>query len=640
MHLVDLEVGAVKGIPLQLHPGLNVVDADAASRERLTSLLGRAYVLAGSEVVGHVEGGGEVSPFDPTAVVTLDLAGDGPAVVGPSALPPPDPSPRDAARAAASAELERTTGELAARVEERSAVAARRDATLAALGVVSTELDDALERVRDLDSGSEALEDRSAVLEVERREALDTADLAAARLEELRATRVELGMALGPSEDGDTLRIGDDTSPLAALVHRAASLGGLRPDDLSGIDAWLTSIRDGTAAVRSDAGALAAEIRDIESAWEHVAALGIEGDPDVAALVAERSDIDENHRLLVGLSESGLLGDTAKSQIDAAHVVVVCAGKADEPAALAAEANVLARYGFDSYLEYTIATSTRSVGQAVEAKLGELAARVEALDAALDAARNAAARRIEELAAAREPTRRRVSDLLGCRPEGSSLEHLARVPEVPVIVRRLTVTVDEAVEAAQAEVVRYREVVTELDDERRVLEERMREIVGSRGPLGERVEELRAAVADADVAAAALADDLRHAEAAVAVANEALAAATTEHRRLESPGVFGYTAGDVDDVVAAILELVVQRRSTEPEPVVLHDTFAPLGDHAVVALESLVERVGDRQILYLTDDRRICSWAADLDPAAGALTKVRRSRWSRRRLLRRNARAR
>lgn len=635
MHLVDLNVGADKGIHLELHPRLTVVEAGSKTQERFVSLLGRAYVLAGSEVTSTIDGGGFLTPFDPTAVVALDLVGDGLDVIDASALPPPDPGPRDRARIAAAAELERRREEHEAQIVERDKVARLHDATVVALAAGAEERDGMAARLDDLSAAHVVLLDRLPGNERERVAAVDAAESATSRLEELRSVREAVGALLGPSEDGSNLRLGDDTDEITALVERAGALGGLRGEDLKRITGWFEALGAGTATVRSDARALASEIEGIETAWEQAAALGIEGDPTVARLAAERTQIGENFDLLVKLSESGMLGDTAKAQIDAAHVGVVRAAKSDEGAALAAEAVVLARYGFDSYLEYTIATSTRSVGQALETKVAELTSRVDLLDAELAAARSAAADHLNSLANEREPARERATAYLGYRPEGSSLDHLLRVPEVPAELTRLTVTLDEAIETAQGEVVRFRDTVAELDDERQSIGVRAAEIVEQQSAIESRIAELDVTLAQVTAEEATLSVRLARIATALSALDEAVGTLVAEVGRLSDASSDGYTRDDVARVVDALIARI-EPSSLTHDPVLLRDVFAPFeADEAVDALEALVARSELCQIVYLTDDRGICDWARSIDPSVGRFVSVGRGRWSPRRLGRR-----
>lgn len=636
MRLVDLEVGAQKRLHLELHPKLTVVRAAASTREQLASVLARAYVLAGTEVSGVVDGGGFLTPFDPTAVVALDLAGDGLDIIDPSELEPPDPAPRIAARHAIVAELDRRGTELGDLETERDKLLQQRDDTQKRSAAGTVERNGLVERLEDLRSSSRAVQERLPALDRDASAAADAVELAAVRLDELRTIRAELVEALGPDGDGSHLRIGDDTAELIGVVRCLGAVGGLRPDDLGRISGWLEAIRSGTAEVRSDALALAAEVSQFENAWQQAASVGIEGDPEVVRLVAERADIGENHDLLLGLSESGVLGEMAKSQIDAAHVAVVRASKADSSTEVAHEAHVLERYGFDSYLDYTIATSTRSVGQAVEQRLAELVARVEHLDQALVDARAAAARRLEQLAAAREPAQERVTAYLGYRPEGSSLDHLARVPEVPQCVVRLTVTVDEAIERAREELVQHREVVSTLEAERTSLDGRALEIVEQQAKVRRRIVDVDADLARLEADRDSSEDRLARTEAAVATCGQQIDdanAALQQFDRCDGPV---YSDADIEHVVEALVARIDGDRD-DGRAAVLVDAFALFsGEDVTVALQVLSERVQRGQLIYLTDDARVVDWARRLDPAAGRLVSVGNGRWLARRLARRS----
>ena len=609
-----------------------MVVAPTAVQERLASLLGRAYVLAGTEVTGTVDGGGYLTPFDPTAVVALDLQGHGLPLVGPGVLPAPDPRPRERASAELGEEVERRRADLRRLADARDHVARLRAATEAAVSAGTEERDGCRARLDDLAASQEALLARPHALAAERTGATEAAEVADVRLQELRAVREELGRALGPSEDGATLRIGDDTSALRALVERAGGLGGVRSEELGEALAWLERLSASTVDVRPDALGLIAEIENLELAWQQAAQLGIEGDPEVRPLAAERAELDGNHRLLVGLASSGLLGDTAKAEIDAAHVEVLQAGRSQASAAAAKELEVLARYGFDSYLEYTIATSTRSVGQAVQSKLDDLTHRIEQLDAALATARSHAAGRIEDLAARREPAQERVTAFLGHRPSGSAIDALARVPDVPHSITRLTLTMDEAIEAARDELGRYRDTLVDLDDEERTLEVHAAELDDQRAQLESRVADLDEVLGRAAAEVGALTDRLGSSEAELARVTTEVAALSSELDRLSAGPTDAYGRDDVGPVVDAVLDHL-DPWSPTPAPAVLCDTFSPMPDDvAIAALEAVVARAEHNQLLYLTADPAMRAWADRLDPGIGRLIELDRGRWSPRRL--------
>ena len=632
MRLVDLQVGTDNGVHLELHPRLNVVIASAALQERVAALLGRAYVLAGTEVTGTVDGGDYLTPLDPTAVVALDLIGEGLDRIGPADLPAPDPTARQRARAVLEARIDAATTARGELVGERDRIARLHAATEAAVAAGTEEREECGARREALDVSAGALDARRPALAAERDSAGHAADVAAGRLEELCGVRAALATELGPGEDGADIRMGDDTGELVALVDRAGALGGLPAQQMDEVRTWLRDVARSQVPVRADAQALLAEVDAVERAWQLVARPGVEGDSEVAALASERADLDTNHQLLRGLAASGMLGDTAKSQIDASHIALLQASKAQEADAAAAEQAVLARYGFDSYLEYTIATSTRSVGQAVEAKLADLEEHIESLDRDLAAARSRVAGRIEQLAAAREPAQQKVSALLGFRPEGSSIDVLSRIPEVPHSVTRLTLAVDEAIETARDEVARYRGTIADLDDEEVSLGERARELVGQREQIDARIADLDAALADAVPEAGSLAGRLADAEAGVVNATRDLSGITDERDQLDAVPADRYGPDDVVPVVEAVLRRL-DPWATNPPPVVLCDTFGPLPPaQAIAALEAVTARADRSQILYLTSSSEVRDWAKRLDPSVGRLINLAHGRWSPRRL--------
>ena len=140
MRLVELHLDADRPIDLELHDRLTVVVADERTGRQIADLLGRAYILAGTEVTGTMDGGGFLTPLDPTAVVAQALDGDGLLTLTAADLPPPDTSRRDRARDAALAEITR----LQPIVERSRANLSRHqrlhDATVAALAAGEDEL--------------------------------------------------------------------------------------------------------------------------------------------------------------------------------------------------------------------------------------------------------------------------------------------------------------------------------------------------------------------------------------------------------------------------------------------------------------------------------------------------------------------
>lgn len=634
MRFVDLQVGAERGTRLELHPKLTVVVAGAKTLERLASLLGRAYVLAGTEITGTVDGGGYLTPFDPTAVVSLDLVGEGPTLLGPSVLPPPDPAPREAARRVLVERVDSERGVLAEVTGERDDLARLRDATVAGATVGSDERDEALARVADLDAALAGVRARPKELDAERSAAVAAAAAATARLEALLGARERIPAVLGPAEDGSALRMGEDVGELRDLVGTIGSLGGLRGGEQAEILRWLDGLTGGTVATSAAALSLIESVRAVEEPWQEAAARGIEGDPEVSRLSSERADLTVNHEMLMKLSQSGVLGDTAKAEIDAAHIAVLQAPKGSEAAASSEELRILERYGFDSYLEFTIDTSTRSVGQAVEAKLADLDRRVKELDGQLSDARNAAADRLERLAAEREPAQERVTAFLGERPSGSSIEALALVPEVPRPVTRMAVTVDEAIEVAREQAVAQSDLVSDLDDEERAVVARLEELARQKEALTSRLVELDEILGRATAESESIGSRLVSADVRIRDLERSITDTLSELDRLDStPG--SYSTHDVGSVVEAVLSRMDIDAPT-PLPVVLSDVFAPLSDgDAVAALQALVTRAERNQVVYLTGSAAVRAWAGTRVPEDARVVDMSHGRWSPRRLGRR-----
>ena len=631
MRLVDLEVTVEHGISFELHPRLTVIVAPAPLQERLAQQLSRAFVLAGSEVTGTVDGGGFLTPFDPTAVVALDLVGDGLRVIGPNVVPAPDPTPRRAAREQLVAQLDHRRRELRSIVDERGHVERLADATAAAITAGTAERDECGARLADLLNTIATLDTRPVALDAERKAATNAADVAKARLSELRTLHAEVTAALGPAEDGAAIRMGDDLAALADLVLRAAALGAISAEQQAELQQWCAAVTASSAPVRDDAKELIAQVEVLDREWQRVAQLGIEGAPEVARLALEQHDRLTNQSLLAGLAESGLLGDTAKSHIDAAHIAVLQASKAQQAAAASEELSVLGRYGFDSYLEYTIATSTRSLGQAVQAKLDELDVVIAQLDHDLRAARAAAAAEIERLAAEREPAQERVTSLLGHRPTGSAVDALLTVPSVPHVVTRFTLNLTEAIEVAQDEVVRYQEVRTELDEEEHGVAAQMAELDEQRQQLSGRCSDLDEVIARAAKERDLLVERQSELERRVSEVTNLMAESGTEIDRIDSVPADRYHTEDVQLVVDALLPLLGAPAS-DADPLVLSDTFAPMGPLAADALGTLASHAEDHQILYLSSDPTMRTWAKRLEGPVGSLVDLGPSRWSPRRL--------
>ncbi len=639
MRLVDLHLDADRPVDLTLHARLTVVVTEQVVRDRIASLLARAYVLAGIEIAGTVDGGGYLTPLDPTAVVALNLPGDGLRVLTPQDLPAPDPARRDVARVAAVAERDRFQADAD---RDRAAVEHLRrvyEATSAAVEAGREELAAAEARRADLDVAGATLEHRPPELDAEQAAAEAAAAAAATRIDELTAGRERLAAELGPGGDGSHLRMGHDVAPLVEICERAAAVGALGAEEAQALVSWLDELARSTAPVHPDAQRLIDESAEVEQAWEASAAAGVEGDPEVVAALARRDRLAEIQTLLQGLSRSGLLGDTAKSEIESAHAAVVAGGhhQRDRDAAIEVEDETLSRYGFDSYLDFTIATSTRSVGQKAEAKLRLVTQELAGAEEDLTLARNGAARRLEELAARREPQRERVAAFLGAWPEGPAEPLLSAVPDVPPELGMLTFRFDQALDTARDEVRRYHDEVEELIEERAALGSRREELAAQRAHIDGRIAEIQGLLARAEPELAAAAGRHELAVAAARGSEASLAAAWRAAEELEDADGQTYTVDDHGAVIDTLLS-ALDPWSPNPAPVVLHDTLAPLGvEGAVHVLQALLAGAPATQLVYLTEDPGLRDWAQRLAPEAGACLVLQRPNWLQRRLGRRSA---
>jgi hypothetical protein len=636
MRLVEVRLEHDRPIRLALHRRLTGVVAPTEDRDRLAAVLGRAWVLAGSELEGVIDAGGYLTPLDPTAVVALDLDGDGLPVVGPDVVPPPDPARHEAQLRAAAAERDRWQVAVDEAVAELEDLQRRREATRAAIEAGRAERHEALQRRDDLVRQRAALAERPSHLARERAVAATAVAAAAARIDEVRHVADRLAAVMGPDGDARHLRNGDDTSEFRAVVERGGSVGAVRPSSLAVSLEWLAHVASGDAPVRSDAATLIRAEADIEHRWQEASSLGVEGAAEVVAARERRDRLSEDRRTLEGLARSGVLGDTARSEIEAAHAAVGRARSAAEvEEARRAEDLALSRYGFDSYLDFTIAMSTRSVGQKAEEKLARIVDELAETEKALEDARRLAAERLERLAEAREPVRRRITDYLGTRPEGPGAPLLALIPEVPPEVAGLTAEVDAALSAAREELVRHEDLLRELDEELAGLTDRLAELDDQIARVDERSGQIENLLTRAEHDADAVATRSEAAERRRRDAEAALSASWRAYEELVDGGAPGYSADDLPPVVEAVAEEVTVGRP-HGTPVVLVDTFAPLGpDLLDGALDALSYRLGGTQLVYLTDDRGLVPWARSLSGATGSGQVIPRRGWLQRRLGRR-----
>jgi hypothetical protein len=358
---------------------------------------------------------------------------------------------------------------------------------------------------------------------------------------------------------------------------------------------------------------------------------------------APHDELSQRLAALEELSASGVLAEQARREIDAAHAerarleIERGRGRSLEEA-IAREEEVTARYGFDSYLDYSIALSTRSVGEAVQATLdgvrGEAAVAADVLGAARDRAAAVRHQLTEERAAVRE----RFRELAGMDVEHLSLESIQRIPAVPAELVGLSARLHEVIAAvdqqrtqATADIERHEEWHHQLLSEIEVLRSELAERSETANALAPLIQAAWAQHEEAASASAAL-------EQQVSAATAALAAADSELAALHQEDLSSYSAADVP-VVVTHLGPLVDPPASDPVPVVLADCFRPLGPHATAALEAMMVAAVRVQMVYVTDDPSVIGWARSLGESAGQLVHLHRPGWFQRRLARRNSTA-
>ena len=637
MRLIDVHLDVDRPIHVVLHPRLTVVTGDAPACTRLTQVLGRAFALAGTEVAGTLEFSGFPSPLDQTTVVSLDLPGEGLLVVTAADLPPPDRQRHDAAVQAAMVHRDHAVAESQRMAHQREQLLRRLQATEAAVRV-GTEEQDATQRqlveLRErITSSDRAVHEAEAGLVAQQQRVAALGE----QLAEQAVMLPAILAALDPVEGaGRRLRLGEEVAAERELVARARRCGLLAEDLASAIDSWLVSVGAGRAPSDPVVAQLRDEISGLEQRWNEKASVGVEEDPEVAAARARHDELANRLAALEKLSASGVLVEQARREIDEAHAERARGrGRALEEA-IAREEEVTARYGFDSYLDYTIALSTRSVGDAVRATLENVRAEAMASMDVLVSARERAAAVRHQLTEERAALRERFRELAGMDVESLSLESIRRIPAVPQELVGLGA--------------RCRATMTAVDQQRTEAVAEIERFDGWRDRVVEDLEELRRALAARSETAAALAPlietargqhdaaarEFAEVEQQVAAAAAAVSTAEAGLVAVQQEDLAAYTAADVP-VVVTHLGPLVDPPAADPVPVVLADTFRPLGVHATAALEAMMVAALRVQIVYVTDDPLVIGWARSLGDTAGQLVRLHRPGWFQRRLARRSA---
>lgn len=612
-----IRIGSERPVRLALDPRVTVVTAPAAEVERLVAALSRAWLDAGGEVGGSLSASGMQVPLDSTTVLGLGLTGEGPPRVGPGQVPAPSPAD-PAATEDAIAEASRRVDEARAALDQEEL---RREAARAAVEAGGRELEELRDRLTAIEVQLAAADDRVALRAAERSAAASAVELATAHLEGIDHLRRRVQDML---DGASQWRLGAAPAGLDGVLAECRAAGVGPAEVLDSLATWSARMAAGTATVATEAAVVREALDSVERRWAVASAAGVEGDPEVAAAVAVVSAAGERAAALEELLASGVPGERVRVEIDEAHERTLSASNRDRPSAVAAEEAVLGRYGFDSFLDYTIATSTRSVGDLVADRLGRLREEFTEATAALTAARTRAAARLDALAAEREPLQRRAAELLGGWPEGPVAEALGRLaeppPELAVLPERVLEARAEALDGRR----RAEEELAELDDEERTAPQEREELVRAHAAVSVRTGELAELL---DVVVARSEEELaRHRAAGAELARaEALLVAAEA-----GADATAYTEADLPFVVASLLAALPV--GAERPPLVLHDTLRPLGPRLAVACLDALAAEG-LQVLYLTDDEDlVAGWEAE--PTRPPVVRLK-GRGRLRRLLRR-----
>lgn len=627
MRFKSLSGGDESWSPLELHHALTVVHLeDPDQLGSLVDTLASLYRLAGERVGGRLDYGGFDMPLDAATLESLDLAGDGPALVGTDELARLQAGVSSelheelsARRGAQLGELEALEGKL--REATREAAAAE-----AAVSVLDEELA----------AGQEGVEDLEARLEARRRRPEEIGSSLAEANEALRAARADLETAeslvgsIGASLDADgewirALRIGDDTGAVRARIVELDELAGRHGADPTidpALTEWLAAI--GTGDARSSDAVLGhlEEIRALEEQWEELTSAGVEGDRAVVEARDRQLEAAERLVRLEELAESGLLAERARAEIDEAH-------ESGDPNA---EHEALDRYGFDSYLDYTIVVSTRSVGDALGAVLESARTEEHEASEALEGARLAAAELRSAVGARRDELRSEIRAHTGVEPEELTEEALSSIPEVPAELASCAASMERALQSCRLEVQRRAESVESLNDELGALVDED-VLVGELDDARARVEELsrlRAAALRVRSRDDALAAELEAARDDLGDGVEELECSLGE---LAAPT--GAIPGAVLEPMAARLASIVAAEGTDPTPLVFVE---PTGGREadpddVLWLASALSAA--TQVIVVSTDDGVLRWAKRLPAAEASLVRPGRREWFGRRLARR-----
>lgn len=432
-----------------------------------------------------------------------------------------------------------------------------------------------------------AARDVAEAAEAEHRTTMQQVRATADALDSLRGQRDLLGGQL------------DAVAPAVEATERRAGL--------------LEALADAAARPREDLRhRVAVAILTVEAEIEAERAARAKSDPDEdPAVLGARARLDEASAELTEFESTfgpASLDDAARAAIESAHDEVErLRGRRRAEAALAsaeaAEAALLARHGYASFLDYTIGNATLEFGSLAAGGID--AARRAQRRAAdqLDAARRAVVAQLEQLEARRAELDTLAERLLGAV---SDEEVRALLAALPAVTGDPAAWADYARRSAAA--VRHRDASTghcrALRDELGAVEAGIRDLeafaLAARGAVAGTEVHLVALWSDVDREQQTLAT----AEAVRSAAESALAdaAAALDRRR----------AGEIDEV-DDLLETVMSHVRGGPTGSVLLDcALADLATPTAAALlQALVLRRPDGDVLCLTEDPELLGWAAD-----------------------------
>ena len=610
--------------PLEFHPALTVlVSEDDGLREHLVGTLADLYALAGSDVVGSIEYSGFEMPLDQTSVVSLDLHGGGPVLLDATDLHRIREKLRETFRHDTEQSVERLGEDID--VLDAKVLAALRtaEATEAAVGAGSEELAAGEALLEQLAEELDQLRQRPEVLAGELADAQERLAEQESITDRVETITVALTERLDPLGDYlSSLRIGDPTEHIREELAELIGLGHADGTVPTAVLEWLEQMQTGEAAPSATVVEHLEEIRRIDSQWQELARVGVEGDAEVIEARAQHDRATERLAWLEELAESGLLADRARAEIDEAH----------ESGDVTAESEVLERYGFESYLDYTIALSTRSVSEALNSTLSDARVAVVGTSDALDAARAQSADTRTALGDRRQELRERVRASTGVDADELSVEALSLIPQRPAELDSLGDVLAAALEGARERLESCRadvaSITTEIDElgDGSDIEQRME-------AERRRLDELESLLVQATEVRDANVADLEAMRGQQAALQDRL-----DHGRelLESlEGAVGpMVPGELDAIVDHVAERV-SGAGKDPVPLVLVQVTDSSEEDPEDVLQLCSRLASITQVVFVSGDDRVIRWAKHLNADAGILVRPGRRAWLGRRLARR-----